>query len=212
MPFKPMRRSTRRPTYRRRPFNRRRGMTTVSQKRLVRTSAVKSFSVTAGQTVFGGFSAILNDVQLSDIQTMWRLYRLRKVVMTLTPRIDPANSGVTNNYQFYVAACCDPENTTAPLNIQAITAYDNSYSKFINSGNKFQYTFYPKVTNTVDSAGTALAAGSYSVNPWLRLDVPGSAVPHLHLKYGVATESTSTATSIAFNYVLEYHFDVRGIA
>ena len=199
----PVIRPARRVSYRRiarrpyRRYTRSKGMVLNGVKRFVRTSAVKSFSISASTTAFGSFNCLLSDVQTSDLTPQWRLYRIRKIVMKLVPRVDTANSGVTNNYSIYAAAACDPESTSAPTTIQQITAYDNSHEKFLPSGSVFQYTFYPKVTNSVDISGVATAAGSYAMNPWLRLDATGITVPHLSLKYGLATESTSTATSLA---------------
>ncbi len=129
--------------------------------------------------------------------------------MHLVPRVDPANSGVVNNYQALVAAACDPENTTTPTSIIGITAYDNSYQKFLNAADKFTYTFYPKVTNSIDISGVATAAGSYAMNPWIRLDSTGVTVPHLSLKLGF---NVGASTTVAFDYYYDIHFDTRGIA
>lgn len=151
----------------------------------------------------------LSTVQTSDLTPVYRLYRIRKVVLHLVPRVDNANSGLANNFQGMVAAACDPESTAVPAAITAITAYDNSYQKHIVSGDRFKYTFYPKVTNSVDIGGTATAAGSYAMNPWLRLDATGITVPHLSLKLGVQVTSSTT---VSFDAFYEFHFDVKGIA
>jgi len=194
-----------RSTFRRRTGTKR-GMSSAF-RRVVRSSNVSSFSIAAATTHFSSINATLSTVQTSDLTATYRLYRLRKVVIHIVPRVDPANSGLASNFQTLLACACDPESTAAPASIQAITAYDNSYQKFVTAGDKYQYTFYPKVTNTVDNGG-ATAAGSYGFyNPWLRLDATGIQIPHLSLKLGAQCGSAST---IAFDVYYDYHFEVKG--
>lgn len=194
--------------YRRRYVRHNKGMVPNNIRRIVRSSALSSQTIAAGTSTQNSTSITLNQVQTSDLTGIYRLFRLRKAVVHIVPRVDPANSGLANNYQCIIAAACDPETTAAPANFQAVTAYDNSYQKFVTSGDRFKYTFYPKVTNTVDNGG-ATAAGSYAMNPWLRLDATGIQIPHLALKLCF---QTSAATTINFDVFYDLHFDVRGIA
>lgn len=194
----------RRPTYRRRRYGRK--PMSLAGRRIVRSSGLSTITIAAGTSSYANVNSTLNAVQTSDLTSTFRLFRIRKVVLHLVPRIDPANSGLANNFQSFVATACDPESAAAPTSHLQITAYDNSYGKFITAGDKYNYTYYPKVTNTVDNGG-ATAAGSYGLNPWLRLDATGILVPHLALKLGVATNA---ATTVSFDYYFDYHFDVKG--
>lgn len=180
-------------------------------KRLVRTSLIGTNTINLSASTFNSVirNCVLSDVQTSDITAAYRLYRIAKVVVHLIPRVDAANSGVTNNYQLYVSAACDPEGTTAPSATTAITAYDNSYQKWVSSGDRFRYTFYPKVVNSVDLSGVSTAAGSYSSNPWLQLNSTGITIPHRQLVVGI---NAAAATTVLCDYYLEYHFDVKGLA
>lgn len=191
-------------------YKRGKGMAVNTSKRFVRsTGSIQLLTVGALTSAYGAVSPTLSLVQTSDLTGIYRLYRIRKVVVHMVPRVDTANSGVANNFQFCAAACCDPESGTAPTSITQIAAYDNSYQKFLVSGDRFKYTFYPKVTNSVDISGVATAAGSYGLNPWLRLDATGITVPHLALKIGV---QSAAATTVQFDCYYDIHFDVKGVA
>lgn len=212
-----MRRVYRRPAMRvgKRRYGSRRstkkGMSRDSTKRFVRSTALttNTILVSATTAAYQALNASLQNVQTSDITPVYRLYRLHKVVLHLVPRVDTANSGTVNNFNAFVAACCDNESITVPTAMTQITAYDNSYQKWVKSADHFRYTYYPKVTNTVDIGGVASASGSYATNPWLRLDATGITVPHLCLKLGV---QTNASTTLNYDYYFDYHFDVRGIA
>lgn len=214
--MKPSTYRSRRPrlSFRRRRYSRRPGKSFSGLgKRLVRTSPIFSLSIAAATSNYSVYQPALGSatigVQTSDLTSAYRLYRIRKVVLHLVPRIDDANSGLVNNYQAYVAAACDPEDTTAATSIGQITAYDNSYQKWITSGDRFTYTFYPKVVNAVGNAGATAYVGSYGSNPWLQLNATGTQIPHQALKIGINLGSSSTVTFDAF---FEYHFDVKGVA
>lgn len=178
-------------------------------KRLVRTSIVNSLNLTAASSASGAFLLQLSDVQTSDLTAAFKLFRLRKVVMHVLPRVDAANSGVSSNFQALFAVACDPESSSTPANLTEVTAYDNSYQKFLTSGDRLKYTFYPKAVNVVGNGGAAAYAGSYGMNPWLQLNATGIAIPHNALKWAV---NTSASTTLVFSYYLEYHFDVKGIS
>lgn len=205
-------RSTKR-TYRaRKPMRtfRTKGMSINAVKRIVRSTApTNSLTLTASTFAGASVNVVLSNVQTTDLTAIYRLYRIHKVVVHAVPRTSSANSGVVNNYQCVIAACCDPENTATPGGIAAITSYDNSHMKWITSDGHFKYTFYPKVTNSVDISGTSTGVGSYATNPWLRLDSTGITVPHLNLKLGVGT---GASTNLVIDYYYDVHFDVKGIA
>lgn len=191
---------------RRRPFTKR-GMSS-PDKRIVRSSGILTLTQTASLSAVSSQNVTLSQISTTDLTGIYSLYRIRKVVCHLTPRVDSANSGLANNFVAMVATACDSESTAAPSDVGTVTAYDNSYSKFIKAGTEYRYTFYPKVTNSVDVSGTATAAGSYGMNPWLRLDATGITVPHLSLK--IATR-TGASTTLNYDYYYDIHFDVRGI-
>lgn len=192
--------------YKRRTFTAlKKGMST-GYRSFVRTTGLSNIPISASN-----FSSTVQNVTLSmvntgDLTSLYRLYRIKKVVVRLSPRVDPANSGLVNNFSTYVHAACDPEGTSAPGSMQIISSYDNSFGKWINAGEDFNYTFYPKVVNTVDVSGVATAAGSYQTNPWLQLNATGITVPHRQLVLAVQIGSSSTIT-YDFNY--DIYFEVR---
>lgn len=210
MPLRSTRRvGGRRITFRRRAMRRSRPMP-VDYRRIVRSSsALTTITITAGTFNSVVNNIALNGCQTSDLTAAYRLYRIRKVVLHLVPRFDNANGFVSSNFQCVVAAANDPEGTTAPAQLSAVTAYDNGYQKWLRSGTEFRYTFYPKVVNSVDVSGTATAAGSYAMNPWLQLNATGITVPHRQLVLAVGTNA---ATTLSFDYYFDYHFDVKGMA
>lgn len=195
---------------RRRFVSRNKGMS-LGYRRIVRSTAPVAITITGpAATAQSSTNMVLSNVETSDLQAVYRLYRLRKVVLHLVPRVDPGAG--TTQLQTLVAAACDPESTAVPAGVTQVTAYDNSFSKWVQAGQRFTYTFYPKVTNTIDVSGTATAAGSYMMNPWLRLDSVGVNVPHLSLKLAVSTGTGLGAATQSFDYYFDHHFDVKGIA
>jgi len=179
-------------------------------KRIVRTTSPQSvFVAAAATTASGAVTVQLNTVVNSDISAMYRLYRIKKVVVKMWQRVDPANSGLANNYVPMIAMASDPEDITSPANVAAVTAYDNSYQKPLPSGDVFTYTFYPKCVNAVGNAGATAYVGSYAVNPWLQLGGTGVTIPHQCLKYAIQFAAAPTV-QINFDYFLELHFDVKG--
>lgn len=166
--------------------------------------------IAAGTSVFGAASPVLTSIQTADLVAMYRYYRIDKIVVYLVPRVDPANSGLASNFTCMVAMCCDPEDITAPASTQAVTAYDNSYQKFLTSNSApFKYTFYPKVVNAVGNAGVAAFVGGYGRNPWLNLSAAGILIPHNCLKWAITCGANSTIT---FDAYFEYHISVKGVA
>lgn len=181
-------------------------------RRFVRSSNLGTKQIPVGGTYISSADDIkLSDINTGDLTGIYRLYRIRKVVLHLTPRIDPANSGLSNNFQSVVACAVDPEGAVAPTTMRAITSYDNSYQKWVNSGEQFTFTFYPKVINTVDVSGTATAAGSYGRNPWLQLSSSGITVPHKQLLVFIGIQAPATS-ALSFDFYWDVHFDVKGVA
>lgn len=180
-------------------------------KRLVRTSAQFGTigPIAAGTSVFNVASPVLSAVQTSDLTAIYRYYRIKKIVVYVVPRTDPSSTGIPSNFNCMMAMCCDPEDTAVPANMQSVTAYDNSYQKFLTSNAQpFKYTFYPKVVNAVGNAGATAYVGGYGTNPWLQLNAAGIAIPHNCLKWAITCGAASTIT---FDSFFEYHFDVKGI-
>lgn len=194
--------------YSRRPL-RRFGKVFEHAKTLVRTTPLATFNTLATGLYGANPSFSLSQVQTSDLITSYRLFRLVKIKLFLVPRVDPGNSGTVNNCQAMVACACDPEGTTVPTSISQVTAYDNSYQKIITASDRLTYTFYPKVVNTVDNAGTATAAGSYRSNPWLMLSTAGALIPHRQLLIYI---QQGNAVAQAYDHYFEYTFQVRGHA
>lgn len=174
---------------------------------IVRSSGTLSWAHAAATFSAATIDPTLNQVQTVDLVASYKQFRIKKCVVRVTPRVDTANSGLANNFVSYVTAACDPEGAAAPASLLAMTAYDNSFSKWVPSGDSFTYTFYPKVINTVDVGGAATAAGSYGQNPWLTLNAAGITVPHKRL---LLTANTHVATTVNFDLVVDYHFEVKG--
>lgn len=164
-----------------------------------------------GAGVAAGYiaSPTLNDIPTADLLSAYRMYRIKKVVFTLAPRMDPANGAVANHWQFQCTAACNPEGpVVAPTTINDMSIYDNWYSKHIVSGERFVYTFYPKVTNSVQGSATAVASGSYRTNPWLKLDSTGIQVPHQQLLILVQSGIGPGASTVNFDGYFTIYFDV----
>lgn len=204
----------RRPVYRRR-FRQgvKRGMSSLYRS-FVRMSGPFSVTAAAVPSAFVKSDVTLSMVQTSDLTAVYRLYRIKKVVLHLAPRLDPAQATSTTvqNITCLASFACDPEGysgAASTLTNQIVTAYDNSYSKILPSGAKYRYTFYPKVVNAVGNAGATAYVGSYATNPWLQLNAGGVAIPHQQL---IGLLQTGSNNSQVYDYYLEIHFDVKGVA
>lgn len=179
--------------------------------RSIRRANASSLVMT-GSGVSNGYrlSPQLAFVPNADLLGAYRQYRIRKVVFRMTPRVDPASSGLVNNFQFQVSAANFVEGGAAvPASINDITIYDNYFTKYVNSGEDFVYTFYPKVTNSVQGTAAAQASGSYATNPWLKMDATGITVPHEQLLVYVQTGASPTPTVINWDGFIEIFFDVK---
>jgi hypothetical protein len=177
-------------------------------KSMVRSTALGSGSITASTTDFLTTNMSLQQVRTADLVGVYRMYHIKKCVIRLVPRVDPANSGVANNFTALIAACCDPESATVPTAINEITASDHSYLKFVNSGNQFTYSFYPKAVISIDNGGATAAVGGYGMNPWIQLNASGIAIPHRSLKLGF---QVGASTTVNIDWFFDIHFDVKGM-
>lgn len=192
--------------YRKRAFVLPRRLPSLRYRSMVRSTGVAGqFTVTTGIGYIN--SPSLQFVPTTDLIASYRLFRIKKVVFTCYPRVDPANSGIINNHVFTCYAACNEEGPVAlPTASTDVTIYDRHYVKPILSGQKFKYTFYPKVTNSVQGASAAVASGSYKTNPWLKLDATGIQVPHQQLV--MFTQNSGTAGSTVFDGYFTLYFDV----
>lgn len=202
-PRRSFRRSYRRSAPRRPPAKSRTG----SVIPMIRSTTVITASLAAAAFSNTARTVTLNQIYTTDLLSAYKLYRIRKVVLHLVPRYDTANSSLATNVQAFVAAACDPEDVTAPADTTAVTAYENSYGKWLPSGDHFTYTFYPKVVNAVGSGGATAYQGSYAANPWLMLNATGVGIPHNCLKLSI---NTGTGTTASFDFYYDIHFDVKG--
>lgn len=160
----------------------------------------------AGTTGFLVETPALNYVQTSDLTTAFQYFRIKKVVLHLWPRVDPSNSGVSNNFIAQVSAACDLANSTVPTAVTQVTAYENSRSMALVPGKVFNYTFYPRPVNQM---GGAVSDGGYGAAPWISLDSLGIAQAHRCLKLAVANNNAATS-NIYYDYYFDIHFDVKG--
>lgn len=174
---------------------------------LVRSSALGNIAISASTTSFSAINIKLSDVFTTDLLAASRLYRLKKVVYHIVPRIDPGNSILANNFQTFIAAACDCEDTSTPTSAIQVTSYRNSFQKFVTAADRFTYTFYPKAVNAVGNAGAASYTGSYAVNPWILMNAAGIDVPHQCLKLAF---QVSSATTISFTTYADLYFEIRG--
>lgn len=171
-----------------------------------------SAQVMTGTAISNGYrlSPQLAFIPNSDLLGAYRQYRIRKVVFRMTPRVDPASAGLVNNFQFQVSAANFVEGGAAiPTSVNDIMIYDNYYTKYVNSGEDFVYTFYPKVTNSVQGPTVPIASGSYATNPWLKMDATGITVPHEQLLVYVQTGLSPSPTVISWDGFIEIFFDVK---
>lgn len=171
---------------------------------ITRAVAPNTFTLVAGEAA-GNLAPVLSWAQTSDLTAMYDQYKLVKVRIRLIPRYDPAQSGVTNNSDVWVAMACDPTGqVTAPTWAQ-VAAFSNAKVAPLVAGREFSYTFKPKATNS-------LSAGNYAVNEsdWIILSAGGINVPHNNLIYDIKSGNSSAVT--AYDYVLEYTIVVRSVS
>lgn len=181
---------------------------------LMRSTAPLTTSL--GAAVIGAYASNnvrLDQIKTSDLLAAYRLFRIRKVVLHLVPRTDPSNQWIganANNFLTEVAAACDPEAVAVPSSLTDVTAYANSYQKWLKVGDEFRYTFYPKVVGAVGSSGATSLVGSYGMNPWLYLDATGVSTPHQSLKLAFNVGTAPGAPGLSYDYFYDIYFDVKG--
>lgn len=171
-----------------------------------RVSAITSQTL-AGGIVNGTVPITLGGFVTSDLQSVFQEYRVKKVVVQLTPREDPGNSGIVNNAQKHVICASDTDNV-ASTNTQGVGAYANAKSGVLVAGKSFYYTWYPKVCNYVFNGTTGAAAATYKTNPWLLLNATGVTIPHYMLLYAIQSTNATDTSVVDFQYTI--YFDVRG--
>lgn len=168
---------------------------------MVRTSAPFTATMIAGEAS-GQFAPTLSAVQTTDLIGMYDEYRINWMEFVLIPRYDPGQSGVTNNADAFIAACCDVTGQLSSPTFTQVTAFDNAKVSPLQAGKSFTYRFKPKAIN-------ALAAGSYAINStdWLILSTAGAAVAHNQLGFNI---KTPLATSVLpYDYVIRVCFSVK---
>lgn len=173
-----------------------------------RTTAATSYALVSSGAVSGYIDIKLNDVQYSDLLGSYELFRIKKVSVEITPRYDPGQSTSDKNITPHIYCACDCQGTTTVLStVGTVTQFGNHWYSSVPSGQKYRYTFYPKVTNVIDNAGVSTAVGSYGPNPWLFLNSNGAGITHHRLLWYIQTTDTSSAQ---FDFVWTIYFDVKG--
>jgi len=160
----------------------------------------------------GSLKPKLSDCVTSDLTPLFSEYRLLKCVIRWSKRTDPGNSLNANQTAIVqVANACDTEGVT-PTAFNEVTAFDNYRRGNLGASSTFSYTFYPKCVNSLAIvAGTSVGSvGTYRTNPWIQCNGTGVTVEHYALSYSLL--STLTTDTSSCEYVIDYHFQVRGIS
>ena len=133
---------------------------------------------------------------------MYDQFKINWCKFRLIPRYDPGQSGVTLNAQPWIITACDPTQQVTTPTFAQVAAFDNSKCGPLLAGKEFDYTFSPKVINT-------LAAGNAAVNQsdWLILSPAGLAATHGSMLYDIKTLLTTSVRE--YDYVIEINFSVR---
>lgn len=168
---------------------------------MVRTSAPYTATMVAGEAS-GQFAPTLSTVQTTDLIGMYDEYRINWMEFVLIPRYDQGQSGVTNNADAFVAACCDVTGQLASPTFTQVTAFDNSKVAPLQAGKSFTYRFKPKALN-------ALSSGNYAINQsdWLILSTAGATVAHNQLGFNIKTPLTTAV--LPYDYVIRVCFSVK---
>lgn len=184
----PMRSAPRR-SYRRKTYVPR----NVSSTHLIRrTTQFADLSLAAG-FVNGSQDINLGAFYTADLVNVYDQFRIKSCTVEFLPQVDLGNNGISLNSCLHCYTACDTIATiTTPATAGIVTGFNNYKYGSVASGGKYLYTFYPKVVNTVDNAGTAVAAGSYQTNPWLSLNANGLTIPHHRLVYFILNGGAST--------------------
>lgn len=173
-------------------------------QQLKRTSAPLQVSLVAGSTA-SYLDVQLNQVLTADLTSTFQVYRIKKVLVQFIPSQDPDFTG--QSFHFYSAN--DTQGAVTAPAILGTSAYANYRYQTVVGGEKYNYMFYPKVTDTVDVNGTATGVGNFGPNPWLSLTTGGVAVPHHRLIYNIVSTSVTSTAPIQFTVTI--WFDVKRI-
>jgi hypothetical protein len=208
MAMPPRRYASKRMPIRRRPYvprNIPRVKSDNAYLKIKRTAPIASAIALSAGFSNGFLDVTLNQFDTTDLVGIYDVYRIKSVTAEFLPVVDFGNSGIVDNQQMHVYAANDTVGTSgAPATTGVVTRFANYKYGSITSGSKFLYTFYPKATNTVDNAGTAVGVGSYGTNPWIALTTAGINIPHHRLLYFAAIETSSTQKfRITFTVTLE---------
>lgn len=178
--------------------------------RMIKDSNIVSFrrtsdpvSLTLAGGVVGTAAAVyLNQVYTTDLIAGFDSYRIKRVIFTLQPQVDTAQS--YSNLHVY---CANDPNATGgvPSSGSATAQYENFKYGTVASGQSYKYSFYPKVLNSIDIGGTANGLGSYGkYNPWLVLSSTGITIPHYRLLAWVNTATASNTAVMAYTFTIEF--------
>lgn len=188
-----------------------RGLTIVPFRR---TSAPIVVSTASG---VGGFrsNVTLSQVFLTDILPVFDVYRMKRVTIEVIPRWDTGANYVSTsggaigpNDTIWAVAACDPANESiAAPTLDVVSKFGNYKCQPIVSGGNFKYSFYPKVSNSVQGASASVNSGSYGkFNPWLKMDADGVLVPHSNIIFGLQTAFAASLVT-SYTYTLTIEFD-----
>lgn len=182
-----------------------------SGRAMVRSSDTLTLTATGVSAIGTVYIPKLNAVETADLITIWKQYRLEKCVLHLVPVVDAGSQ--PSQYVAWVGAAADPERgaTPVPASPLEITAYENSYQKWLLPSDHFTYTFYPKVVSAVYNGGATSASGSFKGrNPWLQCNAAGIQIDHQSLLLYI--KGTNPAANQAFSYYVDYYFTCDGIS
>jgi hypothetical protein len=169
---------------------------------MTRTTTPTSIALVAGEAA-GSVDVSLGLVQTTDIIGMYDRYRINWVEIEIIPLYDPAQSGVTNNSEAFVAFANDPSGQLISPTWAQVASFANCKTACLVAGKSLKYRFRPKAIN-------ALAAGNYAINQndWLLLNASGSGVAHYRLLMNIKT--TLATNTNAYEYVLRINFSCAG--
>lgn len=173
-----------------------------------RTTATFTVAATAGR-LNGSRDLKLADVYTPDILAAFDVYRIRKILVEIVPRVDPGQS-VANNTSIHLITACDQTGQISTVAAQQdLCQFSNYKSQAIVSGGRYYYAFYPKALNTVDNAGVATAVGNYSgANPWLNLSNTGIQIPHYRFLYDIVSTNATYNLNVDFTYTIFFDCNV----
>lgn len=170
-----------------------------------RTTSPSAYQIGANTYVAGVLPVYLGQIFTTDLLASFDAYRIKGVTFKMHPRIDTANSGLSNNYNWEAYAACDTTGTfTAPASAYLVCQFANYKYAPMESGKHFTYKCYPKPLNSIDNAGTAAAVGEFGkMNPWLTLSTTGISIPHYQLVFWLGG-TASTTQYFDFTWTIDF--------